>query len=375
MQGSFAVDFMAASAAADLGIDEGCAYLALARHTAANNKTTTAGAQAISKALGVSRDRAGAFYRRLKSNLFFTMGKGTLITLETWPGIQSGGYTKRQREVIERLAHRKWIMSRADPDYQQANRLVKTGSIDRSENPEHGLFTALDWETDIIWLPNAFVDGLEGVASPLLRLREHRDKRLLLLALEVYQKTNMPEYCGIPWDHLCRTFDRIKVYQQGRFTIWGFQRENNSVWPGKFGNSFNIQGKGKMADFWNGLYTLERIGIVETVPYILESEALTAMPIMPYSIYGQGADLEQRIASSAHDAAERMTPDYVLESVEHDTNLTLHLCPVPTHITDVQMVGIYRPRYLAKTQRTAAWYANYVAPAERQIAAFNALGE
>jgi hypothetical protein len=35
----------------------------------------------------------------------------------------------------------------------------------------------------------------------------------------------------------------------------------------------------------------------------------------------------------------------------------LHLVPVPAHIADVQMVGIARLRYRARTSATAAWLA------------------
>lgn len=375
MQGSFAVDYRVACAAADLGVDEGCAYLALARHTASNNRTTTAGGQAITKALGVSRNRAGGFYRQLLSHGFFIPETGTMIKLETWPMMHSKGCTKRQREVIERLANRKWITNRSDPDYQQANRLVKAGIIARNDNPDFGLFTAVDMETDTIWLPNEFVDGLDGVASPLLRLREHRDKRLLLLALQVYQLTNMAEYCGIPWDCIRGTYNRLEVYRSGLHTIWGFQAINITVRPSKFGQAYGTDLKtADMAEFWNGFHTLERVGIIEVVPYILESESLSAMPLMPYAIGRYGDDIERDIATAANDAGERIVPDYILEDLETDPDRALHLCPVPSHIEDVQMVGIIRPRYRAKNQRTAAWFAQYLAPAERHIAAFGALG-
>jgi len=364
----FAADWRCAEAAAEVGdgVNPALAYLTLARHTGRNHTTTTAATTAISERLGLTRGRADLALKALEgSGLVSIPKRGTLRTLTPWAGVQAEKerLTERQRAVVARvLGKRDPIKSSSDPDYQVAYALKQRGILDLADGkPGTSRFKVggPEW----VWLPNTLVDGFGQGDGPLARLRQARSPDAIRLLLDAYRFANLAEDGGLPWRALRRTYKRQEIYRHGAFTVWGFTRGSMvAEWEPLFGRL--RAGLGQEAGskaIWGLVDTLKDAGLIEEVGHIVEGLDASAQALHPYALPGEGEPEEQRVREAAHAAGLRcITHERYLQAGDEFGHLPW-LCPVRSHITSVELVGIVRPKHRPHTKLTAAWRANFLA--------------
>lgn len=363
----FAVDWRCAEAAtrAGDGVNPALAYLVLARHTGRNHATTTAATTAVSERLGLTRGRADLAIKALEGvGLVTTPKKGTLRTLTPWAGVQAERekLTDRQRAVVGRvLGKRDPILSSADPDYQVAYALKQRGILDLSDGkPGKSRFKVggPEW----IWLPNTLTDGFGQGDGPLARLRQTRSAEAIRLLLNCYRFANLAEDGGLPWRALRRTYKRQEIYRHGAFTVWGFVRGSMAAeWEPLFGHLREALGQDEGSKaIWGLVDALKDAGLIEEVGHIVEGLDASAQAIHAYALPGEGEPEERRVQEAAHAAGRRCLTDERYLRAGDDFGSSPWLCPVRSHITSVELVGIIRPKHRPHTKLTAAWRANFL---------------
>lgn len=361
------------------GVNTALAYLTLARHTSRNHATTTAAATAIVNKLGLTRGRADLALKTLENTgLVSAPKRGTFRTLTPWAALQAERVklTDRQRGVVARvLGRRNPITSSDDPDYQVAYALKQRGVLALADGkPGKSRFAV--GEQDWIWLPNTLADGFADGDSPFARLRQARDPEAVRLLLDIYRHANLAEDGGFPWHALRRKFRRVEVDRQGAFTIWGFTSEGwGATWE-PFFSRFRAMGQDAgSAALWSTLETLRAAGLVEAVAYIVEGVGDGAQALHPFAMPGTGEPEERAVREAAHAAGHRMVRASKLAEATSALDAPPWLCPVRSHVTGVEAVGIVRPVHRAHTKRTAAWSANFLSGCHECVELFGLLGQ
>jgi hypothetical protein len=110
-------------------------------------------------------------------------------------------------------------------------------------------------------------------------------------------------------------------------------------------------------EFWERWDLLRKLGLVEYVGHLIESDTDTAEIIHPYATAG-GELIERELAQIAYHAGLSMVTENQIEWATRELGGAPWLVPVASHFKDVQLVGIPRLKYRPHTKLTAAWYAN-----------------
>src|SRR5215207_5992005 len=201
----FAVDWRAVEDATRYGdgVNTALAYITLARFTGRSQRSTTAGATAIRKALGLTMGRADLALKTIeRAGLISPVTKGTARTITLWWQVAAAraNLTTRQKGVLERVTSKGSapITTGTDPDYQVAYALAGKGILEATE-AKAGKSRFRTASPDWVWLPNTLVDGFSEVDSPLSRLRQIQDKRAILVFLNCYRQGNLAEDGGLSW--------------------------------------------------------------------------------------------------------------------------------------------------------------------------------
>jgi hypothetical protein len=261
-------------------------------------------------------------------------------------------------------------------DYRRTPRavaieLVRKGWARPDENCGSGSYkaTAYDAEAaakpDWIWLPNAIIDGVGGENAPVELVRQTQNIDTLRLLIDLYHAQALAADGGIHWRSIRQDFTRVVVGQRGSLIVYGFQPDTIQTWketsfvrPHMTGELEAIGGSDEKRDrgapiFWKAWHQLMNLGLVDLVGHLVEADNDTADIIHPYA-RDNGEVAERRIAAAAHEAGRAMLTEEQRDRAEANG---LHLVPVRSHITEVQMVGIARLRYRPRTSATAAWFA------------------
>jgi hypothetical protein len=280
-------------------INKAIAYLVMARGTGGDNRTTSWSTHAVEIRTGVSRAQAKAAIE----------------------GLVQDGHARRER-------------SGKRPRYK-----LRAG-------------VSPDW----IWLPNAIVDGVAGETPPIERIRQSASLPALQLFVELYHAQNLADFGGVDWRHLRLRYERRKIGQRGQFVVWGFSTKTETVWPKEApfvaGRSIGKKGEDGRLVFWDALAILTDTGLAEYVGHVIDSDTEDAAIVHPYAM-ATGEPEERAVAEAAHAAAREMLTDQQREQAEADE---LWLLPAERHRQEVQLVGILRLRYRARTASTARWY-------------------
>jgi hypothetical protein len=317
----FAIDRRSWGKACALGMNPAVAYLVLACGSGRDQKTTAWSAHAIETYTGISRTRS----------------KAAIATLKTAGLVRSIEAGNRPRYEIT-----PW----------------QAPGKKKSVDPE--------W----IWLPNSFVTGAQNETPPLELLRQAQDHMALRLAVDLYGTQNLVEDGGVSRNTIWIKYGRFEAGRQAQFTVWGFKRGgqwvhwNETTNPHrreKLTEKEKADGENPAIDFFPRTKILADAGIIEWVPYLVESESAESEIIHPMVM--EGDDREARLGRAAHRAGQSMLTE---RQREWATGEGLILAPVPRHMINVQMVGIARLRYRPQTKMTGAWWADL----ESKCAAF-----
>ncbi len=267
------------------------------------------------------------------------------------------------------------IVSGSDPDYPAAYSLIAKNVLEATGAPT-GKPKFRPTQPDWVWLPNAIVDGFGQADSPLARLRQIRDARAVLLLLDCYRHANLAEDGGLPWAMVRRTYKRQEVYRHGHFTVWGFVTVGQAAeWDPLFSRFKGKDMDKASKELWSVFNALEAAGLIEGVGHIVESLSPGSQVLHAYALPKEGEEEERQVALAAHRAGLAIVPTRSYASAQEALGSPPWLCPIRSHVTDAQLVGIYRVIHRPHTRRTSAWARNFLHRCETDTALFEALGQ
>lgn len=302
--GFFAVDPSSWSGVCNCTMNMAIAYLVLCRGTGANNQTTAWSVNAIETHTGISRSRANTAIEKLIECDFIEQTK-------------SG---KRPRYKIDR------------------------DSIAKTENQ--------------IWLPNELVTGTDkGESPPIERIRQTGDVMLLRLFVDLYQHQNLIEEGGISRNTYHTEYIRELTGEFRQFNLWFFGQGKSYVhWNRvtlphrreELTPDEEAAGSNPGIDFFKRMNNLAMFGLIQCVPHLFESDTDEAEII--HSL-GTTESVELELTQAAHDAY-CAAQQYRFSDVTED----LRVLPLPKHLENVQVIGIWRLRYRPQTSMTSKWW-------------------
>lgn len=362
----FVVDRRLFMAACALGLNPAIAYLMIARG-AGSRRTSAWSIDAIERYTGISRPKARIAVATLIENGFITLERsGTrplygIVPLHEW---QANTFSADDRIVLELIDEKKW-QSIKSVHFHTAIDLARRGFLKTKDYLRFSRNPAAFFpeEPRSVWLPNAIVEGAADERPPLALLRQMQDVRRLKLFIALYDINNLPNDGGVSRAVLYQEYSLTKVSQRGPLTIWGFNSGcttfsasatplHNNFLTGKKNDKGADTG---MTDFWSALEGLRSCGLMNFIPHVFESNKPEAEMLHAYATERDaGEDWEHSVADAAHAAAlVNLEPVYRDWAAEND----VRLLPVPSHISNVAVIGIARLRYRPKTRMTAAWLA------------------
>jgi hypothetical protein len=250
-------------------------------------------------------------------------------------------------------------MSR-DKAHLALERLIESGSIKKIRSGCHPQYEIKRMGEPDVLLPNAVVDGVNNEVPPLALLRQMQDVRCLRLFFRIYASSHLPNEAGVSRENLSARYEMVKLCERGALTIWAFRSDGIRFAAAHFYFEFLKGTRDEdgedigMADFWLALSQLERTGLIEFIPHLLESESADAEILHAYPIGATGEEWERDTSLAAHSTAKSLLPAGYEEWEQSGDWLFLAL---PSHIAKLAVIGIARQRYRAKTARTAAWVA------------------
>ena len=380
----FAVDCRTWAMAFDTaGLHAGLAYLVLARGSQGDMRTTSWSAEAINHRTRLNwRSKIG----KLITTGLIRQDKGgskpryyimPAHLVQGCEGFLAPPLAQAEKDLLERMRkarNKDKTIAISGQEYKIASDLALKGyAVKRYGSPSYSWFEALNPKTsetetppEWIWLPNALVDGV-GVETPPIEIaRESGRPAALRLLVDLYGAQSLAESGGVHWRQLRVAYERERVGQQGIYVVWGFTKKNQTAWSSAPFVKAHITGQlvdvgdGKKQDagwkiFWDALEILTLAGLVDFVPHVVDhdhSEGETGAVIHPFG-WPNGEPAERELAIAAHNAALSMLADWQKDKVRPG----MLLLPAKSHIVDVQLVGLARLKYRARSTATAAWMA------------------
>jgi hypothetical protein len=153
---------------------------------------------------------------------------------------------------------------------------------------------------------------------------------------------------GVDRQVVCGVFERARIGEQSEYVIWGFKFDKSTE-----AHSLTLRTTQKVSpEFFTRVKQLQRLGLIEWIPYLFEGDSPEAEPIHVYGI-GCSDSIEDRLGWAAQSAAEGMLTDWQKDRVEFEE---YYLIPVLRHFTAVQLIAIARLRYRPHTAMTSAWW-------------------
>lgn len=407
----FAVDVPTYRAVCALGdADVAAAYLVLAAGTGVDNRTTSWSREAISGRTGLSWRRAREVVDRLVGAGFAVwLRRGARPRLDLVPFVQdlappspaqpshaqpshaspsAGTAVKGAAQTVPR--------SKADPQARPEPKPRAKAETDPRSRPAPPSDAHPqpdpdpDPEPQIAWMPKALVDGVVGERAPVERVRLARDARALQLLVELYAMQDLAELAGVDRRWLRRAFTRESAGTAPGWQLWRFTRQGMRVrWGGPLDHhaqpltpAERAAGVDASGDFFARLSILQDAGLVEWVYYLAEDEALDAGLIHPVAVERQGRvdisayetilgsyALRAALALGSPDADADWDAVAVAQDWERRAPETF-LLPAERVIRHVQLQGVPRLRYRARTSNALRWLDDLMQDGAAQIARY-----
>jgi hypothetical protein len=376
----FAVDSRMWSKVCELGINEPVAYLVQARGTGRDNRTTTWSVESIERYTGISRHRAAAAVKNLQAKGLVQLLRGGTkpkYELVTLPGIDPRpALTGSEQIAVDRV--RRGLALRGN-HCEKARSAARKGWLIEYEGG-FAKAAAPKVYPDMIWLPNELVTGASGEIPPLELVRQTQDPMTLRLLIDMYYAQHLREDGGVSRRFMWMRYKRVRVGEHAQFTVWGFYGETGWVnWENSLTSPHRREkltkeeiaaGKNPAVDFFHRTAQLSNLGLIEWVPHLVESAEECGEIIHPLSV-GRSESIEDRLGRAAHEAGRALVTEGQYEwAIKNGIH---QLAPVPSHIANVQIVGIARLRYRPHTRMTGAWWADLSANAEKHLARYAAI--
>jgi hypothetical protein len=219
-------------------------------------------------------------------------------------------------------------------------------------------------EPDWIWLPNSLIDGVGDETPPIERIRQTQNALMVRLLIDLYHAQNLADDGGINWRPragIRRSYERLRVAESREHVVWGFKRGTLGTWNGsplfdRFLPKAVNEGDDPNALVWAAWHGLEKLGLVEFVAHLVESDTAEGELICPLA-HSNGEEIERTLMQRAFTASQALaTEGQMAWAMEKGATI---FSPALAHMTEVQCVGIARLRYRPKTRATAAWAARH----------------
>lgn len=369
----FAVDRRAWARVCTYGLDRAIAYLVLARGTLGDMRTTSWSAKAVQERTDIPWRKAKDAVQALVAGGLVRQDKGGqhpryyILPAHEVPGCE--GYPRQpsgasERRLLEELRALSSDMVLTIPknarggDHSYAEQLVAGGFAKRSGNE----FWAIPYDAetaarpDWIWLPIELIEGAAGEDAPVELIRQADSLPMLRLLVDLYHAQSLGEYGGIHWGQIRQKYTRYKAAERGPFVVWGFKKDTMLTYlaaPFVRPHVSGTSGEQDASIFWQAHSALADLGLLEVVGHLVTSDndSGTVLHALPS---GTGEEGERRITASAMKAAGAMlTPEQLETMMQREAYI---LVPVRRHIANVQLVGLVRLRYRAKTRATSSWF-------------------
>jgi hypothetical protein len=384
----FAVDRRVWAKVCEVGINEAVAYLVLARGTLRDMRTTSWSVNAIEDRTNIARHRAKVAIEALLKPGIVRRDKGGfkpryyLLPANGVPGCEASpppAMDEIEAQLHAQLATGKtWVSDKGGKEWHYNNprtiarRLVE---LERARDLGNGHFAAVIYDPeaasrpDWIWLPNSIIDGAAGETPPIELIRQSQRPSALRLFVDLYHAQGLARDGGVHWRQLRRVYERHKVGERGIYVIWGFREVTTEAWGTAFFVAPHLTGQTEMVkqldgtikhedpgwpEFWQALGILTSTGLVDFVGHVVDADTEAGNVLHPYAV-GNGEEAERTIADLAHLAGQAMVTDGQRSWAEGNGLLLL---PVPKHVEQVQLVGLARLKYRARTTATAAWFGS-----------------
>jgi hypothetical protein len=233
--------------------------------------------------------------------------------------------------------------------------------IGKGKRPRYRL--AIDTDR-LIWIPNELVTGAADEKPPLTLLRQTQEVDLLELLIGLYGEHDLTGDGGLPRRLLYQPYSREQVMTHKQFTVYGFSIED--VRHCRHEGPLAKYGKRPKGQSWQHLAMLERLGLIEWVSYLAESDNQHAELIHPLS----GDAAADEVAEAAIDFVSSLPGGYAFVGDSYD-----YVLPVLNHLMNAAVVGVARLRYRPKTSRTAAWFGQHREDCKKAVSAYRNLIE
>lgn len=176
--------------------------------------------------------------------------------------------------------------------------LAEPASGPRSERVRYRLAPRLDTQTPI-FMPMRLVTGLyEDQASMLKEARQSGDEMALRLLVDLHGMVQPDATFGMPLDRFRQCKDAVsrRVKSEDGYTVWELRRSGDMVAAGDWCAPHVATGDNGQPDwtrFWQRLETVRGLDVFWFDPWVFDSEAMDAEPILPIAGFPGGVLTEQ----------------------------------------------------------------------------------
>ena len=172
------------------------------------------------------------------------------------------------------------------------------------------------------------------------------------------------DYDGIDRTLLFQKYERQRLAEHSKYTIWGFSEgEIHMRWAHSLINihqqdvteADDKKGITRATTFFRRFGHLQRLGLIQLLPYLVESDDADAELIHPVGTRFIDS-MEEQLGELAQDAARALLHEGAATRMELDDLIAV---PVLQHMENVQMIGVFRMRYRPHTNLTGAWWHDF----------------
>ena len=218
--------------------------------------------------------------------------------------------------------------------------------------------TANHLKDEAIYLPNEIVDGAVDETPPIERIRQTKSLEAMRLFVLIYDHQNLASDFGIHWSVASFEHKGRLLKKHGHLSIWGFgvTKFYQLKLDSPLRHDFGKLGAPTNKKYKEAFKILMSLSLLETVRYIVDEVSEEGEAISPAAAPKSGLDVERDISDRAQNyllkIADKLDPEFKWELEQFD-----FVFPVPSNYRNPVAVDIFRTRYRAKTERSAAFYA------------------
>ncbi|AWU98093.1 hypothetical protein DM194_27800 (plasmid) [Azospirillum ramasamyi] len=357
----------------------GYAYLVLGAFTQADNRSTKASINALRTYVKMSPDRAKMALKAMQeAGLVARVNDkmSRLVPAHEVPGCEGAPpppLTQVERMLFDRLVAGEREMRRGRCRRLRHNRptvvadqLIAKGWARRlpDQTVEPIFYDAAEAaKPQWVWLPTSLVRGASG-QKPLATLHKYGASAALHLLVRLHAAQDLLSDGGIHWNAMRWRYQKSKIDQRGKNTVWVFERPAFELDPRhpvfartiKYLDAPETDEHGLRQQLMRWVEELHRMGFVEYVGHVVSAVSSDGEILHPCSARG-GESQEQAVAVAARAAADALIKSDRRYGVYSRYGHTPLLVPLDRIMSKAELLDLVRLRHRPHTKLTAAWYA------------------